>query len=65
MNSQISFLRIMYGIARQGIAVSDPSEVADIMVDDGTTKIKKSPVLEFNIEPCLDKIVEHCIHIPI
>ncbi|MDU5603206.1 MAG: GTP-binding protein, partial [Mogibacterium sp.] len=53
---------IMYGIARQGIAVSDPSEVADIMVDDGTTKIKKSPkgFGEFNIEPLLDKIVEHC-----
>ena len=53
---------IMYGIARQGIAVSDPSEVADIMVDDGTTKIKKSPkgFGKFNIEPLLDKIVEHC-----
>ena len=53
---------IMYGIARQGIAVSDPSEVADIMVDDGTIKIKKSPkgYGDLNIEPLLDKIVEHC-----
>ena len=53
---------IMYGIARQGIAVSEPGDVADIMVDDGTNKIKKSPKGhgDFNIEPLLDKIVEHC-----
>lgn len=53
---------IMYGIARQGIAVNDPGDVADIMVDDGTTKIKKSPkgYGDFNIEPLLDKIIEHC-----
>lgn len=53
---------IMYGIARQGIAVNDPEDVADIIVDDGTTKIKKSPkgYGDCNIEPLLDKIIEHC-----
>ena len=48
---------ILYGIARQGIAVNDP-----ITIGDGQTKIKKSPkgYGGFNIEPLLECIVNHC-----
>ena len=53
---------ILYGIARQGIAVNDPSEVEGITIGDGQTKIKKSPkgYGGFNIEPLLECIVNHC-----
>jgi GTP-binding protein len=53
---------ILYGIARQGIAVEDPEEVRDIVIGEGASKIKKSPkgYGGFNIEPLLDKIIEHC-----
>lgn len=53
---------IMYGIARQGIAVANPEEALAVTVDDGVNKIKKSPTGygALNIEPLLEKIVEHC-----
>ena len=53
---------ILYGIARQGIAVNDPSEVEGITIGDGQTKIKKSPkgYGGLNIEPLLECIVNHC-----
>lgn len=53
---------ILYGIARQGIAVREPEEAADIIVDSGEKKIKKSPkgYGDLNIEPLLETIVEHC-----
>ena len=53
---------ILYGIARQGIAVNDPSEAEGITIGDGQTKIKKSPkgYGGFNIEPLLECIVNHC-----
>lgn len=53
---------ILYGIARQGIAVNDPSEVEGIVIGEGAAKVKKSPkgFEGFNIEPLLDKIIEHC-----
>jgi GTP-binding protein len=53
---------ILYGIARQGIAVNDPSEVEGITIGDGQTKIKKSPkgYGGLNIEPLLECIINHC-----
>ena len=53
---------ILYGIARQGIAVREPEEAADVIVDSGEKKIKKSPkgYGDLNIEPLLETIVEHC-----
>ena len=53
---------ILYGIARQGIAVRDPKEVEGVVVGDGAAKIKKSPkgYGGLNIEPLLETIVEHC-----
>ena len=53
---------ILYGIARQGIAVKDPAEVADIEVGEGDKKIKHTPrgIGGFAITPLFDTIVEHC-----
>lgn len=53
---------ILYGIARQGIAVRDPKEVENIEVTDGTVKLKHTPAgLDgFNISPLFDTIIEHC-----
>ncbi|MBQ0018418.1 MAG: translational GTPase TypA [Clostridiales bacterium] len=53
---------ILYGIARQGIAVNDPAEVSEILVGEGAAKIKKSPkgYENFDISPLLECIVNHC-----
>ena len=53
---------ILYGIARQGIAVWDPSEVEGINIGEGTQKIHKSPkgYEGFSIEPLLECITKHC-----
>lgn len=53
---------ILYGIARQGIAVNDPAEVEAISIGEGDQKIKKSPkgYGGLNIEPLLECIVNHC-----
>lgn len=53
---------ILYGIARQGIAVTDPAKISDIFIGDEGNKIKKSPkgYGEFNIDPLLECIVNHC-----
>ncbi len=53
---------ILYGIARQGIAVNDPDEVLGITIGDGQSKIKKTPkgYGGFTIEPLLECIVNHC-----
>ena len=53
---------ILYGIARQGIAVTDPAEVGDIFIGEGASKIKKSPkgYGDFDITPLLECIVNHC-----
>lgn len=57
---------ILYGIARQGIAVRDPDEVGEILVGEGSAKIKKSPqgFGDLNISPLLDTIIEHCSPYP-
>jgi GTP-binding protein len=53
---------ILYGIARQGIVVRDPSEVEGILIGEGDNKISKSPkgYGDLNIEPLLETIVDHC-----
>ena len=53
---------ILYGIARQGIAVNDPSDVEGIQIGEGETKIRKSPkgYGGLNIEPLLECITKHC-----
>ena len=53
---------ILYGIARQGIAVNDPADVEKISIGEGEQKIKKSPkgYGGLDIEPLLECIVNHC-----
>ena len=53
---------ILYGIARQGVAVRDPQEVADVLVGEGENKIKKSPqgFGGLDLTPLFDTIIEHC-----
>lgn len=53
---------ILYGIARQGIAVREPEDAMDVVVGEGATKMKKSPkgYGDLNIEPLLETIVNHC-----
>lgn len=53
---------ILYGIARQGIAVYDPADVADLMIGDGEGKIKKSPggLNGFDLKPLFETIIKHC-----
>ncbi len=52
---------ILYGIARQGIAVKDPKEVENMEVGEGENKIKKSPtgLGGLNLSPLFDTIIEH------
>lgn len=52
---------ILYGIARQGIVVTDPSQVAGIEIGTGETKVKKSAAGQngLNITPLFDTIIEH------
>lgn len=53
---------ILYGIARQGIAVRDPKEVEGIFVEQGGSKIKHTPAGYggLDITPLFDTIIEHC-----
>lgn len=53
---------ILYGIARQGIAVEDPASIEGIIIGEGAEKIKKSPkgYKEFDITPLLECVVNHC-----
>ena len=53
---------ILYGIARQGVAVRDPQEVADVLIGEGENKIKKSPqgFGGLDLTPLFDTIIEHC-----
>ena len=64
-DTQLDF-RILYGIARQGIAVNDPSEVENVIVEQGDVKVKKSPtgLKGLDITPLFDKIIEHCSPYP-
>ena len=53
---------ILYGIARQGIAVRDPQEAEGIVIGEGAQKIKHTPggTGGLDISPLLDTILEHC-----
>lgn len=52
---------ILYGIARQGIVVNSPEDVADMEVGEGEAKVKKSASGQngLNITPMFDTIIEH------
>ena len=58
-DDQLDF-KILYGIARQGIVVRYPSEVREIVIESGNTKVRKSPSGQsgLNIIPLLDTIVD-------
>lgn len=60
-NEQLDF-PIMYGIARQGIAVKEPDDCASLLADGEFSGAKKTPkgYGDFNIYPLLDLILEHC-----
>ncbi len=54
---------ILYGIARQGIVVNDPSEVAGIEIGTGDNKIRKNTAggtSGLNIHPLFETIIKHC-----
>ena len=53
---------ILYGIARQGIAVRDPEEVLGMTIEEGGQKIKKSPqgYGGLDLTPLFETIIEHC-----
>lgn len=53
---------ILYGIARQGIVVYDPDDVADVHVEENGTKIDKNFKGEKgrNITPLFETIIKHC-----
>lgn len=57
---------ILYGIARQGIAVRDPKDVEKIQVGEGEQKIKKSPqgFGGLNLDPLFETIIDHCENYP-
>ena len=52
---------ILYGIARQGIAVRDPKDVEKIEVGEGEQKLKKSPqgYGGLNLDPLFETIIDH------
>ncbi|MBO5994971.1 MAG: translational GTPase TypA [Firmicutes bacterium] len=53
---------ILYGIARQGIAVKDPEEILGMTIEEGGQKIKKSPqgYGGLDLTPLFETIIEHC-----
>ncbi|MBK5254030.1 MAG: translational GTPase TypA [Peptostreptococcaceae bacterium] len=53
---------ILYGIARQGIAVREPKDIEAIKIEEGAVKIKKSPTGfgGLNVEPLFETIISHC-----
>ncbi|MCQ2550682.1 MAG: translational GTPase TypA [Clostridia bacterium] len=61
-NDQQLDFPILYGIARQGIAVYDPEDVKDLTLGEGEAKIKKSPqgLAGFNLDPLFETIIKHC-----
>lgn len=59
-NDQQLDFKILYGIARQGIVVRDPAEVAGIQIESAGKKINKRPSGQdgFNLIPLFDTIIE-------
>ena len=58
-DEQLDF-QILYGIARQGIVVRDPAEVADIEIEIAGKKVNKRPTGQdgLNLVPLFDAIIE-------
>ncbi|MDD2217085.1 MAG: translational GTPase TypA [Eubacteriales bacterium] len=57
---------ILYGVARQGTAVFDPSDAAGLDDALGNDKVKKHPsgIGEYNINPLFETISKHCTVYP-
>ena len=53
---------ILYGIARQGIAVRNPEDAQGLTVEEGGSKIKHTPAgyAGLDITPLFETIIEHC-----
>ncbi|MBR5516393.1 MAG: translational GTPase TypA [Firmicutes bacterium] len=53
---------ILYGIARQGIAVREPEDIYGMTIGEGEEKIKKSPAGYggLDITPLFETIIDHC-----
>ena len=60
-DSQLDF-PILYGVARQGVAVYEPEDASGIMVQQGDKKIKHTPegYGGLDLTPLFDTIIEHC-----
>lgn len=60
-DAQLDF-PILYGIARQGIAVRDPKEAEGLSVEEGGSKMKHTPAgyAGLDITPLFDTIIDHC-----
>jgi len=60
-DDQLNF-PILYGVARQGIAVKDPSDIDGLEFRQGDSKLKHTPegYGGFDITPLFDTIIEHC-----
>jgi GTP-binding protein len=65
-NDQQLDFPILYGIARQGIAVKDPAEVKDLDLTNNGEKLKHTPegFGGFDLKPLFDTIIEHCDSYP-
>jgi len=57
---------ILYGIARQGIAVREPEDAAGLSVEEGGVKIKHTPAGYggLDITPLFETIIDHCSTYP-
>lgn len=53
---------ILYGIARQGIAVRDPKDAEGLSVEEGGSKMKHTPAgyAGLDITPLFETIIDHC-----
>ncbi len=65
-NDQQLDFPILYGIARQGITVRDPSDAEGLSVQQGDTKLKHTPAgyAGLDITPLFDTIIDHCSPYP-
>ncbi|MGF6375395.1 GTP-binding protein [Clostridiales Family XIII bacterium PM5-7] len=65
-NDQQLDFPILYGIARQGIAVRQPEDAEGLSVEQGETKIKHTPAgyAGLDITPLFDTIIDHCTPYP-
>lgn len=53
---------ILYGIARQGVAVREPEDVCGLSVEEGNVKMKHTPggYNGLSIAPLFETIIKHC-----